>query len=96
MLEGDRFEIRHRRPRNVEEHNLSQGKLCASCQHSAVQRRKGKLELRVYCREMARFVPPDLVECSRYRRDGAMSLYEMQEIGLPIDAREGSNPKSYL
>lgn len=49
----------------------------------------------VYCHELLRYVPPDIVECSQFTAVAAPTLHEMQRIALPIDLRRGINDASY-
>lgn len=85
--------------RCAEESNLSRGVLCGSCTHGQVMRRKGKLDLVVWCRrafDNYAVVPADLAECSEYEKKGSMSVRTMADIALPVDGRFGINDKSYI
>lgn len=69
--------------------------LCNGCKHAHLYRRRDGAEPSVYCHELARYVPPDIVECSQFTAVAAPSLHEMQRIALPIDPRPGINDGSY-
>ncbi|MBI2490786.1 MAG: hypothetical protein HY616_07690 [Candidatus Rokubacteria bacterium] len=49
----------------------------------------------MYCHELGRYVPPDIVECSQFSPVAALSLHQMQKIALPIDPRPGISDGSY-
>ena len=69
--------------------------LCAGCKHSHLHRRRDKLDPAVYCHELGRYVPPDIVECSQFSAVAALSLPQMQKVTLPIDPRPGIDDRSY-
>lgn len=85
--------------RCAEERLLGRPVLCSSCTHGQVMRRRGKLDLIVWCHngmDAAKTVPPDLAECSEYEAKNAMSLHRMEQLAHPVDGRHGINEKSYL
>jgi hypothetical protein len=49
----------------------------------------------VYCSFAEREVPADIVECSKFRDVNTMSLPDMIQIAVPIDARPGIDDRSY-
>jgi hypothetical protein len=49
----------------------------------------------IYCHELGKYVPPDIVECSQFSAVAALSLHQMKEIVLPIDPRPGISDGSY-
>ena len=69
--------------------------LCAGCKHSHVYRRRNNPDPHVYCQELGKYVPPDIVECSQFNPVAALSLHQMQKIALPIDPRLGISDGSY-
>jgi len=79
----------HRGPRP------SGGGLCNGCKHAHLLRRRGVQDVWVYCHELGKAVPPDIVECSQFSAVAALSLHEMQRIALPIDPRPGIHDRSY-
>jgi hypothetical protein len=79
--------VRELRPRG--------GSLCSGCKHAHLYRRRDAGECSVYCHELLKYVPPDIVECSQFSAVAAPSLHEMQRIALPIDPRRGINDGSY-
>ena len=70
-------------------------RLCAGCKHSHVHRRRSSPDPSVYCHELGKYVPPDIVECSQFSPVAALSLHQMQKIALPIDPRPGISDGSY-
>ena len=40
--------------------------LCAGCKHAHLYRRRDQLDPAVYCHELGKYVPPDIVECSQF------------------------------
>jgi hypothetical protein len=78
-----------------QERRFGGGGLCGGCKHAHLYRRRDKLDPAVYCHELGRYVPPDIVECSQFLSMAALSLRQMQEIALPIDPRPGVNDGSY-
>ena len=69
--------------------------LCAECKHAHLYRRRDQLDPAVYCHELGKYVPPDIVECSQFSAVAALSLHQMQKIALPIDSRPGIHDGSY-
>ena len=69
--------------------------LCAGCKHAHVYRRRENPDAHVYCHELGKYVPPDIVECSQFSAVAALSLHQMKEIALPIDPRPGISDGSY-
>ena len=69
--------------------------LCSGCKHAHLYRRRDSAEPSVYCHELLKYVPPDIVECSQFTAVAAPTLHEMQRIALPIDPRRGINDGSY-
>lgn len=69
--------------------------LCAGYKHAHLYRRRNQAEPAVYCHELGKYVPPDIVECSQFTGIAAMSLHEMQRLALPIDARPGPSDGGY-
>jgi hypothetical protein len=63
-----------------QERRFGGGSLCGGCKHAHLYRRRDKLDLTVYCHELSRYVPPDVVECSQFDAVAALSLRQMQEI----------------
>lgn len=85
--------------RCAEESNLTRGVLCGSCKHGQVMRRRGKLDLIVWCHRAFDAhieVPADLAECSEYESRSSMSVRTMADIALPVDGRPGVHDRSYL
>ena len=39
----------------------------------------------VYCHELGKYVPLDIVECSQFSAIATLSLHQMQQIARPID-----------
>lgn len=81
--------------RNLEERRLGANVLCARCKHGHVYRRRGSLELVIYCQQMAKSVPPDIEECNKFEGSKSLDINEMTEVALIIDARVGVSDKSY-
>ncbi len=73
----------------------SAGSLCRGCKHAHLYRRRDCADPSVYCHELGRYVPPDIVECSQYSAVAALSLPQMQKIALPIDPRPGISDGGY-
>ncbi|HEV8642755.1 MAG TPA: hypothetical protein VGV13_16830 [Methylomirabilota bacterium] len=69
--------------------------LCDGCKHAHLYRRRDRAEVAVYCHELGKYVPPDIVECSQFSAVAALSLHQMQQIALPIDPRPGVSDGSY-
>ena len=69
--------------------------LCTGCKDGHIYRRRGDQEISVYCHSVGRSMPPDIGECSEFRSVASLSLTEMQQIALPVDARPGVNDGSY-
>ena len=69
--------------------------LCIGCKYSHRYRRQAEQDARIFCHQLDRYVPPDIVECSEFRPITAPSLTQMQQIALPIDPRPGVNDGSY-
>ena len=69
--------------------------LCAGCKHAHLYRRRDKIDPVVFCHELSRYVPMDIVECSQFSAVAALSLHQMQQIALPVDARPGISDSSY-
>ena len=69
--------------------------LCAGCKHAHLYRRREQLDPAVYCHELGKYVPPDIVECSQFSAVGALSVHQMQQIAVPIDPRPGVSDGSY-
>lgn len=69
--------------------------LCAGCKHSHVHRRRSSPDPSVYCHELGKYVPPDIVECNQFSAVAALSLHQIQKIALPIDPRPGIDDRSY-
>jgi len=69
--------------------------LCAGCKHSHIHRRRNNPDSAVYCHELGKYVPPDIVECSQFSAVATLSLHQMHQIALPIDARPGISDGSY-
>lgn len=82
--------------KNVEERRLDANVLCARCNRGMVYRRRGSLEVVVYCHALSTNVPPDIIECSAFRDPKAMDLDDMNKLALRVDKREGINDKSYI
>ena len=84
----------------AEERGLVQSVLCAGCKHGQVMRRRGKLDVFVWCDSSGmgypRDVPADIAECTGYEAKNVMSVYTMADIALDVDGREGVNDKAYL
>lgn len=70
--------------------------LCNRCTASTIFRRDDQMGVTVFCQNMRRDVPANIVECSGFNGIRQMSLFDMQQIALPIDGRTGINEKSYL
>jgi hypothetical protein len=85
----------HPTPPPVRELRPSGRNLCSGCKHAHLYRRQDSADLAVYCHELARYVPPDIVECSQFTAVAAPTLHEMQRIALSIDSRRGINDGSY-
>lgn len=83
-LFGLRHGIGPRTP--VEERDLCNS-LCSRCRSGTVMRRKGNLDVSVFCHAMHRYVPADIEECSNYIGKKELHLTEMAEIAFLIDAR---------
>ena len=49
----------------------------------------------VYCHELGKYVPLDIVECSQFSAIAALSLHQMQQIARPIDPRPRISDSSY-
>lgn len=67
--------------------------LCRTCSHALIRRRQYSEVPSVFCYtifEMPHRVPLDITECSAYKKEGSMSLRDMHELGLRIDARKPS------
>jgi hypothetical protein len=69
--------------------------LCAGCKHAHIYRRRDHPDATIYCHELGRYVPPDIVECNQFSAVAALSLHQMQKIALPIDPRPGVSDGSY-
>ena len=69
--------------------------LCATCGWATVFF-SPKRGLRVFCKDIRKFVPPDIEDCSRHNAIGSMCLNDMEAIAQKIDARVGVNAKSYV
>ena len=82
--------------RTMEERGLGSDSLCSKCRYGFLYRRKNKLELHVFCNNMGRGVPSDIVECSRFMDKKSLSLNEMNELAVPIDARVGIRDGAFL
>jgi hypothetical protein len=76
------------------EKGLNAGR-CSTCANATIYRRKGQMNVEVYCSSLERVVPSDIEECSAYSDPKAMSLYEMQQIALQVDGRIGVSDKAY-
>jgi len=94
-----RFEFEDFDPYSVAEPRQEQRfggvSFCAGCKYAHLYRRRDKLEPAVYCHELGKYVPPDIVECNQFSAVAALSLHQMQEIALPIDPRPGISDGSY-
>jgi len=94
-----RFEFEDFDPYGVaephEERRFGGTSLCAGCKHAHLYRRRDKVDPVVYCHELCKYVPPDIVECSQFSAVAALSLHQMKEIALPIDPRPGISDGSY-
>ncbi len=94
-----RFEFEDFDPYSVAEPRQEQRfggvSLCVGCKYAHLYRRRDKLEPAVYCHELGKYVPPDIVECNQFSAVAALSLHQMQEIALPIDPRPGISDGSY-
>jgi hypothetical protein len=94
-----RFEFEDFDPYSVaephQERRFGGASLCGGCKHAHLYRRRNKLDPAVYCYELGKYVPPDIVECSQFSAVAALSLHQMKEIALPIDPRPGINDGSY-
>ena len=77
------------------EKRLGTDSLCAGCKHSHVYRRRDDRDPFVYCHELGKYVPLDIVECSQFSAMAVLSLHQMQQIALPIDPRPGISDSSY-
>jgi hypothetical protein len=77
------------------EKRLGGDNLCAGCKHAHVYRRRDNPDPHVYCHELGKRVPPDVVECSQFSAVAALSLHQMQKIALSIDPRPGISDGSY-
>lgn len=85
--------------RCAEEKGLALDVLCASCEHGQVMRRRGKLDVIVWCHrgfDSVVQVPSDIVECSEYKKKGALSVHQMEKLAIEVDGRTGVNNKAYL
>ena len=85
--------------RAAEERGLAQNVLCGSCKHGQVMRRRGKLDLIVWCHrafDSKVDVPADLAECSEYESKTSMTVRTMADIALEVDGRRGISDKAYL
>jgi len=64
--------------------------LCGTCSNATIVTR-GRLEhqeTEIRCRILERVMPPDILECSSYWKEGQMSLRDMGELAYYIDVRE--------
>ena len=91
--EAERIEVA---ARNLEERGLDTNVLCARCQNGQVVRRRGKMDLNVWCQAMRRLVPTDIVECNKFDDAKAMDLSEMNQIAILVDKRKDVNDGSYV
>lgn len=82
--------------RNLEERRLTANVLCARCKRGTVSRRRGKLEVEVYCHSIGSRVAPDIVECGSFEDAKTMDLDDMQKLAHIIDIRQGFHDKSYV
>lgn len=80
---------------NYEEHRVGGNLLCGRCKSGQVYRRRGKLQVLVYCRSLGIHVPSDIVECNKFEHYKTMDLYDMKEIYTPVDPRQAINDNSY-
>jgi hypothetical protein len=69
--------------------------ICAGCQHSRTYRRRSQPYPAIYCNELYRHVPPDIVECSEFVAIATLTLEQMQQIALAVDPRPGISDGSY-
>lgn len=92
-VEVERLELAGR---NLEERRLGANILCGRCRRGIVQRRRGKLEVLVFCHAINRRVPPDIVECNGFEDVKKMDLDDMTRLAVVIDVREGVHRKSYI
>jgi hypothetical protein len=69
--------------------------LCVGCKHSRTYQRRSRPYPVIYCSELYRHVPPDIVECSEFVAIAGLTLEQMQEIALAVDPRPGINDGSY-
>ena len=90
--EADKLKIGRR---NAEERRLDADILCSRCTWGHLYRRRRRLQYQVYCGFAERDVPADIVECSKFRDVNTMSLPDMIQIAVPIDARPGIDDRSY-
>jgi hypothetical protein len=49
----------------------------------------------IYCHDLGKYVPPDIVECNQFAAATTLSLRQMRQIALPVDPRPGINDGSY-
>jgi hypothetical protein len=59
--------------------------LCSKCQWGQVTERRNGDKL-VYCNDMCRFVPPDVIKCNSFREYGTPSDHDMEKIAWTIKA----------
>jgi len=63
--------------------------LCGTCSNATIVTRgtAEHNETMIRCRVLEKIMPPDVVDCSSYYKEGQMSLRDMAEIAWYVDAR---------
>lgn len=80
---------------NHQEHWVDSKSLCTSCRSAHITRRHSQNKRMVYCNRLERVVPEDISECNEYCLFTQMSLHQMGEMAILIDARP-DRYKGYL
>jgi len=93
--ENDRWTRSSSTTSTYQDRRLGAGSLCDRCDHGHIYRRRGARDVAVYCRSLRTRVPSDIAECSAFRAATALTLGDMLDLALTIDAREGIDRRSY-
>jgi hypothetical protein len=97
----DRYELREQVEQAAERLQAVSASLtlCERCRHAHIWKRLSEREsgnYTVYCQMAERLVPPDIIECNRFKSVNELDLDQLSKIAHIIEHRESGNEEAYL